>query len=68
MDVGDCLRSAGVTGVSNSGGLEALAVLCYVAASMGDVGQENPGCAYVSYIRKWVQAWALDFRLLKRQM
>lgn len=41
MDGGDCLGSAGVAGV---------------AASVGDVGQDNPGCAYVSYIRKGVQA------------
>lgn len=33
--------SLGLSGMDNSGGLEAVAVLCYVAPALGDVGQEN---------------------------
>lgn len=44
-----------MAGVAISGSLEALAVLCLCDTFRGLVGQENTGCAYVSYIRKWVK-------------
>lgn len=62
MDRGDRIGLTGVAGVANSGGLEALAVLCLCDTFHGLVGQENTGCAYVSYIRKWVKhgLWISD--------
>lgn len=44
--------SLGLSGMGNSGSPEALAVLCCVAPALGDIGQENAGFVYVTYMRR----------------